>query len=94
MLVDLEGLGVRHMWRPGVQALLRIIETVEVSLFELSKKKSLPPELLESLSRNNEQRFDHSRAQNVSRSLDSYFSFHRRKYPEEVHDQQQRKCKG
>ncbi|CAD5216999.1 unnamed protein product [Bursaphelenchus okinawaensis] len=29
LLVDLEGLGVRHLWRPGVQCLLRIIETVE-----------------------------------------------------------------
>ncbi|KAI6240133.1 SEC14-like protein 1 family protein [Aphelenchoides fujianensis] len=29
LLVDLEGLGVRHLWRPGVQALLKIIETVE-----------------------------------------------------------------
>ncbi|KAI6235202.1 SEC14-like protein 1 family protein [Aphelenchoides besseyi] len=29
LLVDLEGLGVRHLWRPGVQGLLKIIETVE-----------------------------------------------------------------
>ena len=32
MLVDLEGLSMRHLWRPGVQALLRIIEIVEVRL--------------------------------------------------------------
>ncbi|XP_050318700.1 protein real-time [Bactrocera neohumeralis] len=29
MLVDLEGLSMRHLWRPGVKALLNIIETVE-----------------------------------------------------------------
>lgn len=29
LLVDLEGLSMRHLWRPGVKALLRIIETVE-----------------------------------------------------------------
>lgn len=29
LLVDLEGLSMRHLWRPGVRALLRIIETVE-----------------------------------------------------------------
>jgi hypothetical protein len=29
LLVDLEGLSMRHLWRPGVQALLRIIEIVE-----------------------------------------------------------------
>ncbi|XP_076838879.1 SEC14-like protein 5 [Brachyhypopomus gauderio] len=28
-LLDLEGLSMRHLWRPGVQALLRIIELVE-----------------------------------------------------------------
>ncbi|XP_030434597.1 SEC14-like protein 5 isoform X2 [Gopherus evgoodei] len=28
-LVDLEGLNMRHLWRPGVKALLRIIEVVE-----------------------------------------------------------------
>jgi len=31
MLVDLEGLSMRHLWRPGVQALLRIIEIVEAN---------------------------------------------------------------
>ena len=29
LLEDLEGLCMRHLWRPGVKALLRIIETVE-----------------------------------------------------------------
>lgn len=29
LLIDLEGLSMRHLWRPGVKALLRIIETVE-----------------------------------------------------------------
>ncbi|XP_025410463.1 SEC14-like protein 1 [Sipha flava] len=29
LLVDLEGLNMRHLWRPGVSALLRIIEIVE-----------------------------------------------------------------
>lgn len=29
LLVDLDGLSMRHVWRPGVKALLRIIETVE-----------------------------------------------------------------
>lgn len=29
LLVDLEGLSMRHLWRPGVKALLNIIETVE-----------------------------------------------------------------
>lgn len=29
LLVDLEGLSMRHLWRPGVQCLLRIIETLE-----------------------------------------------------------------
>uniref|UniRef100_A0AC35U640 CRAL-TRIO domain-containing protein n=1 Tax=Rhabditophanes sp. KR3021 TaxID=114890 RepID=A0AC35U640_9BILA len=29
LLVDLEGLSMRHLWRPGVQALLKIIEIVE-----------------------------------------------------------------
>lgn len=29
LIVDLEGLSMRHLWRPGVKALLRIIETVE-----------------------------------------------------------------
>uniref|UniRef100_A0A915D8G2 CRAL-TRIO domain-containing protein n=1 Tax=Ditylenchus dipsaci TaxID=166011 RepID=A0A915D8G2_9BILA len=29
LLVDLEGLSLRHLWRPGVQSLLRIIETLE-----------------------------------------------------------------
>ncbi|KAK0397280.1 hypothetical protein QR680_002063 [Steinernema hermaphroditum] len=31
LLVDLEGLSMRHLWRPGVQALLRIIEIVEAN---------------------------------------------------------------
>ncbi|XP_063063112.1 SEC14-like protein 5 [Engraulis encrasicolus] len=30
-LVDLEGLSMRHLWRPGVKALLRIIEVVEAN---------------------------------------------------------------
>ncbi|XP_062342181.1 SEC14-like protein 1 [Osmerus eperlanus] len=30
-LVDLEGLNMRHLWRPGVRALLRIIEVVEAN---------------------------------------------------------------
>lgn len=29
LLCDLEGLSMRHLWRPGLKALLRIIETVE-----------------------------------------------------------------
>lgn len=29
ILIDLDGLSMRHLWRPGVKALLRIIETVE-----------------------------------------------------------------
>ncbi|XP_026834785.1 protein real-time isoform X1 [Drosophila erecta] len=29
LLVDLEGLSMRHLWRPGIKALLNIIETVE-----------------------------------------------------------------
>lgn len=29
LLVDLEGLNMRHLWRPGVSSLLRIIEIVE-----------------------------------------------------------------
>jgi hypothetical protein len=29
LLVDLDGLCMRHLWRPGLKALLRIIETVE-----------------------------------------------------------------
>lgn len=28
-LVDLDGLNMRHLWRPGIKALLRIIEIVE-----------------------------------------------------------------
>lgn len=31
MLIDLEGLNMRHLWRPGVKALLRIIEIVETN---------------------------------------------------------------
>lgn len=30
-IVDLEGLSMRHLWRPGVRALLRIIEIVEAN---------------------------------------------------------------
>lgn len=30
-IVDLEGLSMRHVWRPGVRALLRIIEVVEAN---------------------------------------------------------------
>ena len=30
-IVDLEGLSMRHLWRPGVRALLRIIEVVEAN---------------------------------------------------------------
>ncbi|XP_011506349.1 PREDICTED: protein real-time [Ceratosolen solmsi marchali] len=29
LLIDLEGLNMRHLWRPGIKALLRIIEIVE-----------------------------------------------------------------
>ena len=29
MLVDLEGLNMRHLWRPGIKSLLTIIELVE-----------------------------------------------------------------
>lgn len=32
MLLDLEGLNMRHLWRPGIKALLHIIEICEVSL--------------------------------------------------------------
>ncbi|KAK2726958.1 SEC14-like protein 1 isoform X2 [Artemia franciscana] len=31
LLADLEGLNMRHLWRPGVQTLLRIIEIVEAN---------------------------------------------------------------
>ena len=31
LLIDLEGLNMRHMWRPGIGALLRIIEIVEAN---------------------------------------------------------------
>ncbi|KAL0882807.1 hypothetical protein ABMA27_016353 [Loxostege sticticalis] len=31
MLVDLDGLNMRHLWRPGVRALLRIIQVVEAN---------------------------------------------------------------
>ena len=31
LLVDLDELNMRHLWRPGIRALLRIIETVEVN---------------------------------------------------------------
>ncbi|XP_069684497.1 SEC14-like protein 1 isoform X1 [Periplaneta americana] len=31
LLVDLEGLNMRHLWRPGIKALLRIIEIVEAN---------------------------------------------------------------
>ncbi|XP_066998063.2 SEC14-like protein 1 [Anabrus simplex] len=31
LLVDLEGLNMRHLWRPGIRALLRIIEIVEAN---------------------------------------------------------------
>lgn len=30
-IVDLEGLSMRHLWRPGIRALLRIIEVVEAN---------------------------------------------------------------
>lgn len=30
-LVDMEGLNMRHLWRPGVKALLRIIEVAEAN---------------------------------------------------------------
>uniref|UniRef100_A0A1I7WWZ2 PRELI/MSF1 domain-containing protein n=1 Tax=Heterorhabditis bacteriophora TaxID=37862 RepID=A0A1I7WWZ2_HETBA len=32
LLVDLEGLSMRHLWRPGVQSLLKIIEIVELKI--------------------------------------------------------------
>ncbi|RZF36589.1 hypothetical protein LSTR_LSTR010700 [Laodelphax striatellus] len=31
LLLDLEGLNMRHLWRPGIKALLRIIEIVEAN---------------------------------------------------------------
>lgn len=31
LLVDLEGLNMRHLWRPGIKALLRIIQIVETN---------------------------------------------------------------
>ncbi|XP_012261894.2 protein real-time isoform X2 [Athalia rosae] len=31
LLIDLEGLNMRHLWRPGIKALLRIIEIVEAN---------------------------------------------------------------
>ncbi|XP_060816682.1 protein real-time isoform X2 [Bombus pascuorum] len=31
LLIDLEGLNMRHLWRPGIKALLRIIEIVEIN---------------------------------------------------------------
>ncbi|KPJ15461.1 Protein real-time [Papilio machaon] len=31
LLVDLDGLNMRHLWRPGVRALLRIIQVVEAN---------------------------------------------------------------
>lgn len=31
LLIDLEGLNMRHLWRPGIKALLRIIEIVETN---------------------------------------------------------------
>lgn len=31
LIVDLDGLSMRHLWRPGIRALLRIIETVEAN---------------------------------------------------------------
>ena len=30
-IVDLEGMSMRHLWRPGIRALLRIIEVVEAN---------------------------------------------------------------
>ncbi len=30
-IVDLDGLSMRHVWRPGIRALLRIIEIVEAN---------------------------------------------------------------
>lgn len=31
LLVDLDGLNMRHLWRPGIRALLRIIQIVEAN---------------------------------------------------------------
>jgi hypothetical protein len=31
LLLDLEGLNMRHLWRPGIRALLRVIEIVEAN---------------------------------------------------------------
>ena len=31
MLLDLEGLNMRHLWRPGIKALLHIIEICEAN---------------------------------------------------------------
>jgi|SRR6218665_552812 len=30
-IIDLEGLSMRHLWRPGIKGLLRIIEVVEAN---------------------------------------------------------------
>ena len=30
-IVDLDGLNMRHLWRPGVQALLRLMEVIEAN---------------------------------------------------------------
>ncbi|XP_071954552.1 SEC14-like protein 5 [Antedon mediterranea] len=37
-VVDLEGLSMRHLWRPGIKALLRIIEVVEANYPETMGK--------------------------------------------------------
>ncbi|XP_063444838.1 SEC14-like protein 1 isoform X1 [Mytilus trossulus] len=37
-IVDLEGLSMRHLWRPGVRTLLRIIEVVEANYPETMNK--------------------------------------------------------
>ncbi|CAB1344155.1 unnamed protein product [Coregonus sp. 'balchen'] len=41
-LVDLEGLNMRHLWRPGVKALLRIIEVVEANYPETLGRLLIP----------------------------------------------------
>ncbi|CAB0040821.1 unnamed protein product, partial [Trichogramma brassicae] len=51
LLIDLEGLNMRHLWRPGIKALLRIIEIVEANYPETIKQ--LIRHYYETRSRNN-----------------------------------------
>lgn len=43
LLVDLEGLNMRHLWRPGIKALLRIIEIVEANYPETMGRVLIDP---------------------------------------------------